>query len=274
MDAGEFEPPIEKSGDAARSRRPLLTFFALVFVLSVPFWLAGALVAQPLLPGLPASALMAFCPLIAALLVVYRWNKAAGVRALLKKAFDYGQIRAKAWYVPIVLLMPGVALVSFALMRWTGVPVPVPQFSALPTLILALAFFVAALGEELGWTGYAIDPMQDRWGALPAALVLGSVWAVWHFVPLLQAGRTPAWIAWWSLGTVAMRVIMVWIYDNAGKSVFAVAVLHAAANLAWQLFPVHGSYFDPRIDGLILATVAAALTILWGSKSMARRSRR
>ncbi len=29
---------------------------------------------------------------------------------------------------------------------------------------------------------------------------------------------------WWSLGTVAARIIMVWLYNNTGKSVFGVAL--------------------------------------------------
>src|SRR5262245_24409880 len=70
-----------------------------------------------------------------------------------------------------------------------------------------LALFVAALGEELGWSGYAIDRMQARWNALAASLLLGLLWAAWHWVPLIQAHRPAAWIAWWSLYTVALRVV-------------------------------------------------------------------
>jgi membrane protease YdiL (CAAX protease family) len=107
------------------------------------------------------------------------------------------------------------------------------------------AFFVGALGEELGWSGYAIDPMQERWGALQAGILLGLVWAAWHVIALIQAHRSAAWIAWWCLGTVTMRVVIVWLYNGTGKSVFAVSLFHAIGNVSWQLFPVHGSYFDP-----------------------------
>jgi hypothetical protein len=155
-------------------------------------------------------------------------------------------------------------------MRWTGVPVPAPQFDGLTTIVLFLVFFVAALGEELGWSGYAIDPMQARWGALTASIMLGLVWAALHYIPLLQVGRSAAWIAWWSLGTVAMRVVMVWLYNNTGRSVFAMTLFHAMANLAWQLFPVQGSYFDPRIHGLIFAVIAAVVAIIWGPRTLSR----
>ncbi len=105
-------PPFPQSVDedssntiAPRSRSPL-KFFLLVFALSIPFWLIGAVTRLQMLPGLPVSSLMAFCPLIAASILVYRENKTAGVTELLKRSFDYRRIRAKVWYAPIVLLMP------------------------------------------------------------------------------------------------------------------------------------------------------------------------
>lgn len=101
-----------------------------------------------------------------------------------------------------------------------------------------MAFLVAALGEELGWSGYALDPMQERWSAFHASLVLGVVWALWHVIAMVEAGQSPAWIAWGCLDMLATRVLMVWLYNNTGKSVFAVALYHAIANLSIKsMFP-------------------------------------
>jgi CAAX protease family protein len=248
-----------------------LGFFLLAFVLAIPFWLLGATTGLELLPGLPVAALMVVCPVTAAAILTYREKGGVGVAALLKRSFDFRRIRAKAWYVPVLLLMPGVMALSFAAMRLAGVPVPAPQISLGPVLALCVVFFVGALGEELGWSGYAIDPMQDRWGAVPAAVALGLVWAVYHYVGLAQAHRSFEWVAWWSLGTVAVRVIMVWLYDNTGRSVFAVALFHMTQNTTWQLFPVHGSYFDPRITGSILALMAVGVSAVWGPRTLTRR---
>jgi membrane protease YdiL (CAAX protease family) len=195
----------------------------------------------------------------------------AGVRALLKRSFDYDRIRAKIWYAPLILTMPAVAVFSYGAIRLMGVPVPLPPFSVLMVLALSLVAFIAALGEELGWSGYAIDPMQDRWGALQAGILLGMVWSIWHIVPLLQVHRSPVWIGWWCLGTVAARVLIVWLYNNTGKSVFVAAVFHTMENVTWQLFPIQGSYWDPRVHGLIMALVAAGVTAIWGPRMLARR---
>ncbi len=254
----------------SKRRSPLL-FFLLVFALSIPLSLAGGVIGLELLPGLPASSLVVtFCPLIAAVILVYRENRATGVTGLLKRAFDYERIGAKAWYAPIVLLMPAVMVLEYGLLRWMGSPVPIPQFPVWAPLVVFVASFIAALGEELGWMGYAIDPMQARSGALQASILLGLAWAAWHLVPLVQAGRSPAWIAWWCLATVAQRVLIVWLYNNTGKSVFVAAVYHAMLNLTWQLFPINGSFYDPRITALIVTVVAVIVTIVWGPKTLAR----
>ncbi len=109
-------------------------------------------------------------------------------------------------------------------------------------------------------------------GALGAALLLGLVWAVWHFIPLWEAHRSVVFIAWWSLGTVTARVIITWLYNNTGRSVFVAALFHTMINLTWQLFPVNGSYayYDPRVAGLLTLAVAVVVVIVWGPRTLVR----
>jgi uncharacterized protein len=251
-------------------RRSPRAFVLLVFGLSAPFWLMGAVTRSQLLPGLPVSALAAACPLLAAAILVGREGGTTRVVALLMRSFDYGRIRSKVWYAPIVLLTPMTAVSAYGVMRLRGEPLPRPGVSLSEALVLLLTFFVGALAEELGWSGYLIDPLQDRWDALRASLLLGLVWALWHLVPLMQADRAPAWIAWWCVSTVALRILCTWLYNNTGKSVFAVTLFHAMSNLSWQLFPNHGSHFDPRLTGLIMAFTAAAVAAVWGPRTLVR----
>lgn len=247
--------------ESTSDRKSPLAFFGLTFAFSVPFWLLGGLSDKQLLPGLPLSALAVLCPLLAALLLVYRQTQTSGITALLQRSFDYQRIGNKLWVLPTVLLMPGVMLLEFGVLRWMRIAVPVPHFSLLTALLLFLVTFVAGIGEELGWTGYAIDPLQERLGALPAAVLLGSVWAVWHFIPLLQADRSLTWIAWWTLTTVAQRVIMVWLYNQSGGSVFLTVIYHAMINVTWQIFPVNGSFYDPRITAWIITGIVLIVAI-------------
>jgi uncharacterized protein len=90
-----------------------------------------------------------------------------------------------------------------------GWPLPTPPFPVLAALVRFRACFIAALGEEGGGSGDVIAPMQERGNALQASMLLGLVGATWHIVPLVQAHRAPAWLAWWCLLPVASRALIV-----------------------------------------------------------------
>jgi membrane protease YdiL (CAAX protease family) len=251
---------VSESAPTASFGRAPGTFVAVTFLLSLPLWIVGAATGRTILAGLPVSALMAFCPALAASLLVYRRGGGTSVVALLRRSFDIARMGRSMAYAPMLLLLPGVlaatGFVANALGRsWTAAWVPLPQLT-----VTFVAFFVAALGEELGWSGYAIEPMQARWGAWRASLQLGAVWALWHLVPLLQMGRAWSWIGGWVVYTVALRVVLVWLYDRANRSVCATAVTHAIANVCSLTF---AGFYDPTITGLVLALAAILLMIAW-----------
>jgi hypothetical protein len=56
---------------------------------------------------------------------------------------------------------------------------------------------------------------------------------------------------------------MVWIYNNAGKSVFVTVLFHAMYNVSTLLFA-----YDPFIVTPILIVIALAVAILWGPKTL------
>ena len=239
------------------SPRSPLRFFLLVFALAVPFWLLGALIGEP--EGfpikLPASALQFVCPLISASVLVLREDGAAGVRSLLMRVASCRGI-APMWFLPITLVMPAIYLLAYGLQRQLGRPLPELHISAMTIPTLLVVFLVTAAAEESGWTGYALDPMQSRWCALKAAIGLGVVWALFHLIADVQGAHDIGWIAWHRLGAIALRVLIVWAYNNSRKSVLAAVILHAMDNVAWQLTPINGSHYDPAVTAPITALAA------------------
>jgi membrane protease YdiL (CAAX protease family) len=251
-------------------REFVFIFFVLVFVLSIPFWVLGMINPIQLLPGLPISAFGVFAPVLSALILVYKDERLLGVLQLLERSFDFKRVKNKNWYLAFILINPVIAVLAYGLMCVINKSIRNPTLSLLAIFPMFALFFISALGEEIGWTGYATEPLQRRWGIVIAGLVLGSIWAIWHFIPLVQAHRSVEWIAWWSLGTISLRMIMVWLYFHAGKSVFAAAVFHAMINLCWQLFPNNGSYYDPRVFGLITFCFAI---VMFAAQRLPRKGR-
>ena len=252
QDVTEFEG----ERDHARRLLNLLAFFALTFALTLPFWIIGRASGNALMPGLPIAALAVICPGTAALILSWRLTGVASARALLMRTIDLGRVKPKAWWLLILLLSPAASVAAFFISKNLGTGIPNPQIDILPAMMLFAIFLIFAVTEEMGWTGFALGPIQTRVGAIPAALLIGAIWAVWHYPALLQAHRSGAWIAWWTLGTISLRFFMVWLFNVTGGSVFAVVVVHATNNLCWQLFPIEGSWWDPRINGVIMWSVA------------------
>ncbi|MEU1631104.1 hypothetical protein ABZ746_38870 [Streptomyces sp. NPDC020096] len=76
-------------------------------MLSLPFWWLGALVSRPkgTSMGMPVSALMVVCPVIAAVLV-HRHEGRAGVVRLLKRAGDFSSASDKGLYLIAIAVFP------------------------------------------------------------------------------------------------------------------------------------------------------------------------
>lgn len=245
-------------------------FFLLVFILSVPFWILGTFVnTTGIFPiNLPIAALMLLCPITAAIILTRKADKKNGVKLLLSRVVDYNKIKNPIWYLPTFLLIPILMLSACAIMKWLNIPIPKQNVHLIDTIILFVLFFIGAICEEVGWTGYVTDPLQSRYGAFNAALIIGTIWAVWHIIPYIQAHRTPIWIFWQCLGTVAIRIIIVWLYNNSGKSLITAILCHTTVNMSEYLFPNYGSNYDPFYFGIFLIITAFIITYLWGTKTL------
>jgi membrane protease YdiL (CAAX protease family) len=214
-----------------------------------------------------------FVPLIAAAILMYREEKLDGIRRLLSKTFDGQRIENKLWYIPVIFLMPFLDILAYMIMRFMGLLVPASWSIPPVTPLIFLAFFFAAAGEELGYMGYAIDPLQERWGALKASLLMGLLHALWHYPSMIQLGQTPPLMVWGTLFTIAVRVLIVWLYNNTGKSVFAAILFHAIGNTARSVFPGGRPAFElgNAAVGYSLVVIASLLvTLLWGSRTLSR----
>ncbi|MEV4218755.1 CPBP family intramembrane glutamic endopeptidase [Nonomuraea sp. NPDC049725] len=229
----------------------------LVAVLSVPFYVVGALSPTVRVGAvdMPASAAMFVVPLVAAVVLVWRDAGRAGVVALLAGVVDRPAGRAR-WYAVAVALP---VVVGAGVVLAGAVPVGL----ATSLVVLPLVFgasVVAAAFEEVGWTGYAADPLRRRFGVVGAGVVLGVFWGVWHLLPLVQAGHGAVWIGGWFVGTVAARVVMVGLRAVTG-GVSAAVLMHAMLNVTAAYVPGYDAAVVPVVSGVL--TVVAAVVVVW-----------
>ena len=205
--------------------------------------------------------------------LVYRAEGARGVRHHLARIFDQRKIQP-IWYVPVFLVAPVLSLLAYLIQRLMGLQLHAEPANVLVMIPLPLVvFFALGIGEEAGWTGYATDPMQSRWSALTTASILGLVTSLWHLVPLVKMGHSALWITWWAAWSVPLRILILWVYNNTGRSLFAAIVMHAMINLSSSspFIPRVGSHWDMIILALLTWTAAIVVVAVWGPNTLAAR---
>jgi len=193
-----------------------------------------------------------------------------------------------AWYV-FVLLTPFALTAVSAHLSELG-PTLHHNFDAAAVLAgapltLAVALPFGPLGEELGWRGYALPRLLDRYGPCRASLTLGARWTFWHLpMILLKPGAAQPSFMPLTAGTLLVYLaqisaetgIMTFVYWHTRGSVLVAILLHLAFNTPEALFfaglpPVAA---DTQrhvylINVALLCVVAAACLVLLG-----RRGRR
>ncbi len=152
-------------------------FFGLTILFSLPVYILITLTGMNIM--LSPEMVFAFvpfsvlCPLGAASYLTYKKDGWAAVKKLLGRAFDYKRIKEKKGYLLALLLMPLLYLISWRvaiILEMELMPAPVPMIAF---IIPFIAFFFAALCEQIGWMGYAFEPMEQKQGTFKATLLLG-----------------------------------------------------------------------------------------------------
>lgn len=257
----------------------VVPFFVLVFV-SWAVWIpAGARIAGKLPFYFPTEIawLGIFTPLVLGTFFIFHYGGKAGLKLHFAR-FAKWRFAPRLWVfaifaMPLVALIMATAyslaidpilsdgwarllngeLIQFSLKRYNeNAYESIGLFSSLNAWMstsalafaagsITLGFVDGGISEEPGWRGFAYPILQDRWGALPAALLIGLAWATWHLGPrqwaILFGQGTDAFLAFlpgyaalYVVGVTPLAIIFAWLYENTKGSLLAVFVLHNSFN--------------------------------------------
>lgn len=213
---------------------PLPTFFILALVLP---WVCAPLADAIFYAGLPLFLAILFAlpfellvasPLLAALLVTALISGKAGIHALLRPLIHWRV--GLRWYAVALLLPPALSLAAVSLNVLLGAPPPtLAHFGSGASLLFTFLFRLVnpwdgPLMEELGWRGFALPRLQERYSALTANLILAAMVMIWH-LRYVFSGDLPLFAL---IGTLAATILFGWLYNNTQGSVLLVYLFHAA----------------------------------------------
>lgn len=211
--------------------------------------------------------LTGYAPAFAAILAVRFVPGSGGIRRLLAPALRWRV--HPVWYAIAILGPIGLFLVGDLIRTLLSLEVPsawlvLPSPSALAFLFGALV--AGSFGEEVGWRGLAQPRLQQRRGALVAAIVVGLLWSLWHLWPVLTPGGFAttgiAGVVLTFARLTATSVVYAWLLNSTRGSLLVVMLAHAGHNIAAQVVPLPGG--TQQVDPVTaLLYVAAAVIVMF-----------
>ncbi len=221
----------------------LITFFALALLLALPIYVLIGLTYRGVIlspeMGLSFALLLPFAPLVSGLILTSRKGGWALTKSLLWRTFDFKRTSNKRWLVAALIIPPVIVGVAWGFALLLGLEMLPAEAPLMIAPVMFCIFFVMAASEELGWMGFAYEPMESKWGAFNATLVLGLIVAAFHFPWYYFMFEDSAMLAVQLLFPFSLRFMVVWIYNNAGKSIFAATIFHTIYNLCYAVFEVN-----------------------------------
>ncbi len=228
-------------------RHPVLTYYVVAFVIS---WSGVLILGAPY--GMPTTserfvkvwpivfAPYFLGPTIAGLLMTGLVSGRAGLRTLLSRLLRW-RVGIR-WYAVALLTSPLlVSLLLFLLSLGSNeyVPAIVTSDDRVGLLVMGLVvgFFFGGLLEELGWTGFAVPALRQRYSIFAAGLIAGLLHGLWHVLPgfwgsgdasraLIVSAFVPP-LFFFAGVLPSFRILMVWVYDRT-ESLLISMLMHGS----------------------------------------------
>lgn len=136
-------------------------------------------------------------------------------------------------YSLLAYLASGISYIFFS-----GKFILIPSFSI--PLSKVWIIFVLAFFEEIGWRGVALPQLLNKFGFVKSSLLVGLIWALWHFPGYLVGFGAPNDIPFviFCIWVIASSFIFSWLYVKSNCNVWTAILLHFGANMALQLYPI------------------------------------
>ena len=261
-------------------RRPLTVFFVLAYALAWALWIPLCVMRDtaPAPYVTMAIILGSNVPSAVAIVLTAVSLGRRGVRTLLRRLLIW---RVGRWY--LLLLGPTALIVAAITVQAVLVGGPTPtlavSLASAAVYVVFMTFPGSALGEEIGWRGYALPRLQTRRGALPSSLILGTLHALWH-LPLWLRGLAdhslslyPAFV----IQAVALAVIYTWLYNSTQGSVLLAVLFHTATNAPVTLILLPLGMADYTLPFWLLSAFMALAAIIvvavYGPSQLSRQHR-
>jgi len=258
----------------------LLTYFILAFMFTYMAWSVTLLIPAQADPNTKAEFAKIFQflgmwgPALAGILTTAVTRGKPGLKDLFRRLLQW-RVSFK-WYLLILFLWPLLTILAdflYAQITHQSVRFQGIGWSQTINWLDDALFTVFWASEEIGWRGFALPRLLNRWNALVSSLILGTVWGLWH-LPLFFMGNTPPVTL--LIFTLSVSILMTWMMNNNQGSLFLAVFFHAWINI---YSGIHADRFivaepDPvrqtLIRTMLMAVAALVVVALYGYRTFTR----
>jgi membrane protease YdiL (CAAX protease family) len=240
--------------------------FLVAWIVSTMVWLAH----RKIIEHLPISPVLVVLILVSVVPVPFVISMAYS-RIPAVKSYLTSLIRLRGvwgWSLLALVLFPALVLLSIPISNILGQQpiaarlLPETGLSLIGVIagkFLYQFFFFNAIGEEVGWRGFALPRLQARTNPLIASLILACFWIPWHFVLWKSQGQSfKTWGFWMNNFLIILSsIIHTWFYNRSQGSILVAGILHAAGNTNARVLLIQNWNFY-----FILMAVVALVMIL------------
>lgn len=186
-------------------------------------------------------------PALASLTVTAITSGKAGVGLLLRRCVQWRV--GIGWYLIAIFGFIPIWLVNISV--FYGINLPLALLAHWTLIFTAffpqaiLIILTASFAEELGWRGFALPRLQQRYGPVLGTVILGSLHALWHLPSFFTLVNGPfiftSYIGFFIVA-IATTFLYTWIFNHTKGSVLIATLTHGfgdAAVFVALLVPAH-----------------------------------
>jgi membrane protease YdiL (CAAX protease family) len=188
---------------------------------------------------IPVIMLGVFGPMVGALSALYQEQGKGSSKKYLRSFLDF-HLGWKTYIFSIIIFGVSTFIAWFLpeLFGEKRLPMLLPSiWLFIPYLIMMI--LLGGGQEELGWRGYALSILENKFGICLANLILGLIWACWHLPLFLINGASQSYMNFggFILLIVGYAFILSWFREMSGNRPFSGMFVHGLFNAFIPLMP-------------------------------------
>ncbi len=255
-------------------------FFALAILLGSIFYIPWVLASYGMFPfilSLPFFILGGASPFIAAFITTRKQFGVDGSKNLFRQ-FIKRETSMIYFIIPIILQF-AIAISAILLLNLFSSE-DFLDFKVLVGFIpILISLFLQNMWEEIGWRGYSLPALQEKFSALHASILIGLLVAIWHWPHFIVKDSVMMInyhnFLYFTIMMILISIQQTWLYNSSEGNLTVSTLNHSALNTFGFLFFIKQDVSYQVFPFLFLSNliVTILITIIFKPDNLSRRSR-